>query len=354
MKILYINYVDFNNVSSGSSVRPKKMYEAFNNLGYEVTMLTGIQNKIKERWKNTKKFFRKIKNCDYDLCYVESPSGPIFNFCDHLILLYISKVKKIPVGFFYRDAYWKFGELGNISIIKKLVINLMHRFDWFIFKITCDKMYFPSKTMADLFNFKNKEAFPPGATIIKDEAKEFKNFKNCIYVGGVSERYGTEILLKAFELVNTKYNKNITLTLICRQEIDIIKKYKNSRWLSINTGISGDEMLKPFYEKADLAVIPFKRDVYMDFAIPIKLFEYLANQMPIVATDCIELSKFIKDNNIGIVTEDNGESLARGIVEFYDLKIEEKNSIYKNLNKSINMNTWEERAKKVTELIKYK
>ena len=317
-------------------------------------MLTGIQNKRKERWKNTWQFFKKIRGNEYDLCYVESPSGPIFNFCDHLILFYISKVKKIPVGFFYRDAYWKFGELGNISKIKKLVINLMHRFDWIVFKITCDKMYFPSQTMSDLFKFKNKEAFPPGSTVLCNDLKEFKEFNNCIYVGGVSERYGTEILLNAFDLINNKYNRKINLTLICRQEIDIIKKYKNSNWLDVKIGISGDEMLKPFYEKADLAIIPFKRDVYMDFAIPIKLFEYLANQMPIVATDCIELSKFIKDNNIGIVTEDNGESLAQGIVKFYDLKLEEKKFLYKNLNKAIKMNTWEERAKKVTELVKYK
>ena len=354
MKILYINYVDFNNVSSGSSVRPKKIYESFKSLGYEVTMLTGIQNKRKERWKNTWNFFKKIRKNQYDLCYVESPSGPIFNFCDHLILFYISKVKKVPIGFFYRDAYWKFGELGDISAIKKFVINLMHRFDWLVFKMTCDKMYFPSETMAELFKFKNKEAFPPGSTVLCNEIKEFKNFNNCIYVGGVSERYGTEILLKAFDLVNNKYNKKVNLTLICRQEIDIIKKYKSSSWLNINTGISGDEMLKPFYERADLAIIPFKRDIYMDFAIPIKLFEYLANQMPIVATDCIELSKFIKNNNIGIVTEDNPESLAQGIIKFYGLKEEEKNNLYKNLNRTISMNTWRERGKKVTELVNYK
>lgn len=351
MKVLYINYVDFNKVSSGSSVRPKKMYESFKKLGYEVTMLTGLQNKKKQRWQNTWKFFKKIRKNSYDVCYVESPSGPIFNFCDHLILLYISKIKKIPIGFFYRDAYWKFGELGNISKIKKLLINLMNRFDWIILKITCDKMYFPSQTMANLFKFKNKEEFPPGATAIYTELKEFQSFNNCIYVGGVSERYGTEILLNAFDLINNKYNRKINLTLICRQEIDIIKKYKNSTWLDLKSDISGDEMLRPFYKKADLAIIPFKRDIYMDFAIPIKLFEYLSNQMPIVATNCIELSKFIKDNKIGIVTEDNEESLAQGIIKFYDLSLEDKDYIYKNLNITMKKNTWEDRAKKIIELL---
>ena len=49
--ILYITFVDFNEQKSGSSVRPKKIYDTFLEEGYKVTLLTGLQNRMKERWK---------------------------------------------------------------------------------------------------------------------------------------------------------------------------------------------------------------------------------------------------------------------------------------------------------------
>lgn len=350
MKALYINFVDLDNVSSGSTVRPKKIYEAFINLNINFEMLSGLQNRFLERWKNSWKFFKKIRKEKYDFCYVESPSGPMFNLCDHLLLIYIAKVKKVPIGFFYRDAYWKFAKWYNLGKVKKYIITLMHKFDWIIIKLISKKIYFPSDTMAELFDFKNKAALPPGSSIVTTEVNKFKNFKNCIYVGGVSERYGTEILLEAFELINSQFNMNITLTLICREEIDIIKLYKDREWLNLKIGLSGQEILGEFYKKSDLAIIPFKRDIYMDFAIPIKMFEYMANNMPVVSTNCIEVEKFILENRIGIITDDNSLALAKGICKFYEISEAEKNIIYKNIQNAIQKNTWEKRLEEISQL----
>ena len=41
MLILYIAYVDINSGTSGSSVRPQKMYRAFLDEGHEVKLLSG-------------------------------------------------------------------------------------------------------------------------------------------------------------------------------------------------------------------------------------------------------------------------------------------------------------------------
>ena len=46
MLILYITYVDINSGTSGSSVRPQKMYRAFLDEGHEVKLLSGTQ----QRW----------------------------------------------------------------------------------------------------------------------------------------------------------------------------------------------------------------------------------------------------------------------------------------------------------------
>ena len=49
MLLLYITYIDFGEFRSGSSVRPQMMYQAFEDLGWEVKLLQTQQNKRAQR-----------------------------------------------------------------------------------------------------------------------------------------------------------------------------------------------------------------------------------------------------------------------------------------------------------------
>lgn len=342
--ILYITFVDFNEQKSGSSVRPKKIYEAFLQEGYKVELLTGLQNRKLERWKNCFDFYRNIKKNKYDFCYVEPPAGPIFNFSDHLLLLYISKIKKVPVGLFYRDAYWKFADWYNVSGIKRFVINSMHKFDWFIIKSSCKKIFFPSETMGNLFKFKNREPLPPACEMIKVNNIANKDNIELIYVGGVSEEYGGKLLLEALEKVNKE--KRVILHLVCRkEELSMIKKFIDRPWLKIYHA-SGSE-LADIYSTANLSIIPRKIDFYMDFAMPVKLFEYISYEVPIVATRCKEVAKFIEANNIGTVIDDNIESLYRTLM---NINMEQISEYKKNIKIAKRNNTWNMRVKQISKL----
>jgi len=341
--ILYITFVDFNEQKSGSSVRPKKIYDAFLEEGYKITLLTGLQNRKLERWKNCLEFYKSIKKGNFDFCYVEPPAGPIFNLCDHLLLLYISKIKKIPIGIFYRDAYWKFADWYQLKGIKRFIINTMHKFDWRIIKKTCEKVYFPTKTMGDLFDFKEKEALPPGCELLSVDDNINKNVE-IVYVGGVSEEYGGKLLLETLDKVNK--DKKMILHLVCRkEEVSKLGEYKNRPWLNIYH-VSGNE-LKEVYSKANLAIIPRKIDFYMDFSMPVKLFEYISYELPIIATRCKEVAKFIEDNNIGLVTDDNVESLYEALMKVNVDDILEYN---KNVKIAKKNNTWNERVKQISRL----
>lgn len=341
--ILYITFVDFEEQKSGSSVRPKKIYDAFIEEGYNVTLLTGLQNRKMERWKKCFSFYKKIKKENYEFCYVEPPAGPIFNLCDHLLLLYISKVKKIPIGLFYRDAYWKFADWYNINGIKRFIINSMHKFDWSIIRKTCKRVFFPTKTMGDLFDFSDKEPLPPGCELIKVKNEKSKDIE-LVYVGGVSEQYGGKLLLETLRNVNKERKMN--LHLVCRkEELNKIEEYVNEPWLNIYNA-SGEE-LKNIYSKANLAIIPRKIDFYMDFAMPVKLFEYISYELPIIATRCKEVANFIETNKIGIIVDDNIESLYEALI-----KIDTKTILdYTNNVKIVKENnTWNKRVQQISNL----
>lgn len=341
--ILYITFVDFNEQKSGSSVRPKKIYDAFLEEGYKVSLLTGLQNRLWERWKNCFSFYKKIRKNNYEFCYVEPPAGPIFNLSDHLLLLYISKIKKIPVGLFYRDAYWKFADWYEIKGFKRAVINFMHKFDWFIIKNTCKKVYFPTKTMSELFDFPDKEPLPPACELLNIE-KVNSDKVELIYVGGVSEQYGGKLLLETLDKINMERKMN--LHLVCRAgEVKEIQEYTNKPWLKIYHA-SGEE-LKDIYNKANIAIIPRKIDKYMDFAMPVKLFEYISYELPIVATNCKEVAQFINLNKIGIVCDDNVESLYKTLLNIDMNSILEYTDNVKNTKKN---NTWNKRVEQISKL----
>lgn len=343
MKILYITFVDFENATSGSSVRPKKIYDAFLKEGHEVKLLTGLQNRKLERWKRCIKFFKEIRKEKYDLCYIEPPSGPIFNFCDHLLMIYISKFKNIPMGLFYRDAYWKFAEWYKLGKAKALIINTMHKFDLQIIKRTCKRVYFPSKMMADLFDLKDKDVLPPGCEKIDVSKSDIKDIE-IIYVGGMSEEYGGKLLLEALDKVNEK--RNINLHLVCRkEEADKLDSYRGKDWLKVYH-VSG-KALEEVYSKANIAIIPRKIDLYMNFSMPVKLLEYVSFELPIISTNCTEVANFINSNNIGIICDDNASSIANVLIDLSEDDIKTFNT---NVIKTKQENTWEKRVEKIITL----
>lgn len=348
-QMLLITFIDFGEMKSGSSVRPQRMYDAFKELGYNVTLLEGLQNRKFDRLKRVIRTYKNIKNNLPDFCYIEPPSGPFFNLCDHMLMLYLHR-KKVPMGLFYRDAYWLYADFWQVKGIKKWALTQMHKFDLKIFKKTCKVIFFPSQTMADLFELKNKSTLPPAGMDLEVNAHE--NHRNALYIGGVSKFYGTDIMLKAFKILNEERNQNIKLTVCCREKEmkNFFDDYQNKSWLEV-VHLSGDEKLKPLYNKCDIALYPSKRDDYMDFCMPVKLFEYLSRTIPIVSTNCKETAKFIETNEIGLVSKDIAEDFAN-VVE----KLINDNELLKKLKNNsktalLNKNLWIHRAKKAADEI---
>ena len=334
MKVLFICYTNFLSVNSGSLVRPYMIYKAFVSKGYEVLLINGD---VKERMSKFLRYKKDdaFKNVDY--CYIEPstyPSHPL----DYIIFEYIRKLN-IPVGLFYRDMYYKFPEFFKKSGYKKYELSFRYKIDWLMFKRLSKVIFFPSQTMASYFQFSNKATLPPAGEIKFTEKKELND--SIIYVGGVNEIYGTPILLEALKIVNINH-KRITLNIVCREyNRCIFEKYKKEDWLNISH-VSGEE-LKSMYYISDIAIIPIKINTYNNLAIPVKLFEYMSFGLPIISTDCFETACFIRKNEIGVVVQDNPESLAEAIINLYENPDMIK-KLSENVKKTlINGNLWTDR-----------
>jgi len=311
-KILYITYIDFGEFSSGSSVRPQMMYDAFQELGCEIKLLQTQQNKRKARRQAVFEVSKWLDSNQPDLCYIESPSGPIFNSCD---LKLIKKIRKIgiPSGYFYRDACFKFPRIfvsHGMSALKAKVIALLSNRDLRFLKKNVDLVYFPTITMSDYFDFSSKSVLPPACIGNLADKSMQTNDRKSIYVGGLSKRYGTDTMLSAFDILNA-HGVDYPLTIVCRKtEMPYIKEeYLKKPWLTI-AHTTGKNNLKAKYAQANLGLYPIQKNEYNDFALSVKVTEYMEFGLPIVAVNSTETAKFINQFSTGLVCEDNPQDFA--------------------------------------------
>lgn len=359
MKVLYITYIDMNGKStSGSSVRPKKMHEAFCRLGIEVKLLECQQNKRKLRRAKVKEIMEWLKKESPDICYIESPSGPIFNYIDLKLIRTLHR-KKIPTGYFYRDCFWLFPEMmKEIRWWKRKIITFMNKVELPILRNNCDIIYFSSQSAIDLFSFarlKRVELLPPAADEFKLMSNsDYYHEKRVIYVGAVSKVNGTIDLIKAFSILNKEDVYN--LTIVCREKEwkNIVAMFHENlneySWLKIEH--ASDEELIPLYEEASLAIIPRRSDVYIDYSIPVKLFEYIGFGKPVLSTPRKETVRIIEEEKCGIICDDSVDDMVKCIKLFFNTK-ELQNELKVNVQRMANHNRWIDRAQKVIDDLVY-
>lgn len=325
------------------------MLEAFKKLGCKVTIISGS---TKERRGLISEF--RIRSGDFDLCYSEPSTYPVHPIWDYL---FYTKVRRagIPIGIYYRDAYWKISpEWLPQKAIKKIQLQIRYRSDLWLFTKVAEVMYFPSQSLAEFFTAPQKEVLPPGATIRfeNDRIEKIPEPLTIIYVGSLLPRYGLTLLLDTMEKLNGW--RLVNLNLICPPENlshfpEIFANYLDKPWLRLNhTYGSG---LDEHYQKATIGIIPRPVNTYNNLAMPVKLFEYLSYGLPIVVTNCKEMAAYISRHRCGKAVSDDSTALAQAIISI--ISEPENYAAYATAARTavLNGNLWTDRAKKIVDTL---
>jgi glycosyltransferase involved in cell wall biosynthesis len=82
--------------------------------------------------------------------------------------------------------------------------------------------------------------------------------------------------------------------------------------------------------------------------MPVILFEYMSFGLPVIVTNCIEMAAFVAKTGIGLVADDNPESLAGQIYQILSDSV-----CYQKAAKSVraaveNGHLWTDRARVIT------
>jgi len=337
---------------SASQIRPQKMMQAFQAIGYEVELIMGD---CKARKKQIAKTKTSIENgTKYDFIYSESSTQPNFwtgrgfNKCVLLDYSFFKFCKSydLKIGLFYRDIYWLFNSVeNNSSFLKKKLMRFFYEYDLKQYNKLVNIVYLPSMQMAKYIPTITQDKFkalPPGhdeyeKTSIKKSTKSIE----LLYIGGLGCHYQMH---KLFTVLKEFPKIHFTL---CTRENEWQNK-KDEYELPKNIFIvhkNGDE-LKELYSKADIAMLFVEPQEYREFAAPVKLYEYIGKEKPIIASCGTLAGEFVAGNSIGWTIEYKENALKELFERLLD-DIDEINRKKEKIQSVKSLNSWKARAMEV-------
>lgn len=155
-----------------------------------------------------------------------------------------------------------------------------------------------------------------GVHVLAEAATKLSNF-NFVFIGG------TEKDVKSFK---SKY-----------------KNYKNIQVL----GHKKNDLIPYYLKAADLLIIPNSKKsiVSRSFTSPMKMFEYMASEVPIIYSDLPSMKEVLNDSNAIFFESDNSDSLVSRIKEVFSGDFEEEvGQLAKKAKKDVEKYTWNNRA----------
>ncbi len=336
---------------SASTIRPKRMIDAFKNIGYDVFIVTGYGEERSQRIKEVKR--QILEGAKFEFVYSESLTLPTllaeknhlptYPFLDFNFFKFC-KNNNIKVGLFYRDIYWRFKELYKPkSILHKMVAVSLYYYDLYKYR-DLDNVFIPSNEMSQFIPLVQKNKFvelPPGTDLNIVEGKQKDDFINVLYVGGFTDSYPMELLLQAVSKCD--YIKLV----ICTRENEW-EEFKKHNFIPTNVSVAHEkgQGLKDLYKNADICSLVFEPQQWRSFAFPFKFFEYLSYGKPVLAINNTPPSRIINEFSIGWNVDYSLDELINIFDFIKNSRFEIQNKI-NNINMMIGKCTWESRATKV-------
>lgn len=191
--------------------------------------------------------------------------------------------------------------------------------------------------------------------LTKDEARRKLNLplnkKIVIYTGDIVEPWkGVGTLYEASKNFGDEY-----LFLLVGSKPHHVEYFRSIYPDRPNFLLVGHKPHKeiPLYLKAaDIAVLPNsgKDEISRISTSPMKMFEYMAAGLPIVASNISSIREILDEKSAVLVEPDNPEALANGIRKIFDDKFL-LNSLSDQVKRNIFLHTWDNRVKNVTNFI---
>lgn len=346
----------------GSQIRPARMVEAFREIGFEVEVIAGYSN---ERARAIARVLEQLRRGRrFAFLYAETSTTPnALNDPDHfprrpaLDAAFLRNVRAhgIPIGMFYRDAYWRFRVFReSVALPKRILMLPLYHLDWAVYRRYVHHLFLPCAAMAAAlpggWPHEQVSELPPGTDVVDPpgvpplspwDAGGGGSLK-IVYVGTArGPLYDVEPLVSAVARV-----PRAALTIVCPPGELPPRPFAPADRIRVVHARGRD--LHGYYAEADVAALVFRSHPYRRFAMPLKLFEALGHGVPILASGGTSAGSFVAETGVGItVKNDDLESCLTHLADSPE-RLQETRSRARVVRHE---HTWQRRAEQVARIL---
>lgn len=323
--IFHVAYSLDPNAKSASGIRPMRMLEAFRALGFEVSVVSGNHEVRKKQITELKQQIRE--GVVFDFAYSESATAPAglgepvtrhTSFTRDISFLKFCQRSGVPVGLFYRDIYWRFPIYRKaVRWPLSSVMRAFHRWDLLKYRSADIQLFLPSMEMSKWVPIVRRDHFaelPPGGEWIPDlTPAPTSDPIRILYVGGLGDNYRLHESVR--QISNTP---GVSLTICTREAEWEARKDEYSPFMNQNVAVvhqSGGELAE-LYRETDVCLLAVEPIAYWEFAVPMKLFEYVSQGKPIIASAGTYSGRYVQTHDLGWCLNYDSEELAALLQSF--------------------------------------
>ncbi|OGZ02433.1 MAG: hypothetical protein A2430_02050 [Candidatus Liptonbacteria bacterium RIFOXYC1_FULL_36_8] len=219
------------------------------------------------------------------------------------------------------------------------------------------------------------EVFPDGVDLkkfqeVKDESKIIREKfgikegeKIVMYAGSLQKWKGVDVLIKSIFnfrfLISKKEKIKVKLIIIGngeeRKNLEKLVKELDLESKVIFVGLVEKKKIPSYMKAADVLVLPNsgKEKISRIYTSPLKMFEYMAAGVPIVASDLPSIREVLSEKTAFLFEADD----ARDLAEKIEMVLENKEGAGERARKAlkeVKKYNWEERAGKILDFVKGK
>lgn len=300
--------------SNASRQRPNMMLQGFGAAGHRVHLVTGDPLQRRRDFAD----LRRRRRAGQRLAFVYSENSTQPNllstsafrglapFLEARLLAWCAR-HGIPFGQFYRDVYWRFSEKqASVAPLRRLVMQLGYCFDLAALRLFGAHFFLPSMRMAPIVPVPDARSseLPPGAQLAESGTGDGRHL---LYVGGVGPGHEIDELLAALRDV-----EGFRLTMVVPRPLWEAQKerYRPSLTERVRVLHASADELDEIYDGAAACLLFVEPNKYRDFAVPMKLYEYLGHGKPTLASAGTYAGTLVEDLGIGFTAPNERTQIA--------------------------------------------
>ncbi|MEK6949732.1 MAG: glycosyltransferase family 4 protein [Nanoarchaeota archaeon] len=274
-----------------------------------------------------------IKKEEYNA--IVATTDPLIGILCHKI----AKKFKIPLVYDLQDNFESY-DTYKLPFVKKLDRKVLREADIVFTVSETLKDYISKLRKMPIYVINNGIDLSLFKSIDKIKARKNlnlpKNAKIIVFIGHLEKLKGANLLLEAFEKIREKIpNSFLLLSGKIGKGINI--KQKNI----IYRDFPKREEIVLGINAGDVAVLPNPVNSFTKYCFPYKLVEYMACNVPIVATDVGDVSLVLKKYKGSLCSPNDADDLAQKLIE----KLKKGGKV--DYSKGFKNLKWEELSKKI-------